>query len=188
MTNDNYQQKNTPPTGDGQTAVKNILARKTSDKPGTGGVGKMTDRLLAVQVLYGIAMNPGRINNNITDSLAGIKKIMGEELAIGGDGENKHSLLLVEAYQQQRHDIIDQVIGCLAGGEEKWQSLETILQIILCLGAAELMMKKQSPAIVLSSWVEVAKSYFADQSPKLIHAVLDNINKKLAQKNSTAPL
>ncbi|MDI9313421.1 MAG: transcription antitermination factor NusB [Hydrotalea sp.] len=178
MSNDNHQSKNTAQATIGVTP--NVTSSANHGNVGTGGAGKMTERLLAVQVLYGIAMNPGRINNNIVDSLAGIKKIMGEELAIGSGGgdKNKHSLLLVETYQQQRNLIIDRVIDCLAGGEEKWQTLETILQIILCLGTAELMIKKQPPAVVISSWVEVTKSYFADQSPKLIHAVLDRINKK----------
>ncbi len=140
--------------------------------------GKMTERLLAVQVLYGMVINPGRINNNINDSLALIKKIMGEELNIGDAGQNEEVLSLLSFYQQEKNNIIESIIACLAGGEQKWQSLETMLQIILCLGVAEIMKTTQPPAIVISAWVEVAKSYFADHSPKLIHGVLDGVNKK----------
>ena len=161
-----------------ETHLPKNTAQGPQAAPSPKAAGKMTERLLAVQVLYGIAMNPGRINNNISDSLASIKRIMGEELSIGDHGKNEYSLSLVESYQSQRDMIIDRVIDSLAGGEPRWRMLETILQIILCLGVAELAMKKQSPAIIISSWVEVAKSYFADQSPKIIHAVLDSVNKK----------
>ncbi|MGI9461290.1 MAG: transcription antitermination factor NusB [Alphaproteobacteria bacterium] len=139
----------------------------------------MTERLLAVQVLYSMAINPDRLDNNINDNLALIKKIMNEELAMGGDGNNQEIIDLLLFYQKQKDTIIEYIIHHIAGGDAKWQTLEKILQIILSLGVAEMMLKKQSPAIIISSWVEVTKSYFSDQSPKLIHAVLDAVNKNI---------
>ncbi|MCX8515720.1 MAG: hypothetical protein ORN57_01815 [Alphaproteobacteria bacterium] len=167
---------------------------------------KMAARLLAVQVLYALSFTdeeagmtravvaegetprkPMSHPQKVASNMRLAKKIMSEELAADIAGIKFQSPyqtltdeLLVDYWQEQV--AMEQKISAeLSGGRRKFLSLERLLKIILVLGAVELRQSKLEPAIIISAWVEVAKSYFADQSPRLIHAVLDAFYKKMNQ-------
>jgi transcription antitermination protein NusB len=61
---------------------------------------------------------------------------------------------------------------------EGWplKRIEAVLRAILRAGAYELMFRKDVPArVVISEYIDVAHSFYADDEPKLVNGVLDAI-------------
>lgn len=143
----------------------------------------MAARLIALQVVYAIGQNSEikkNWHNLLHDCLSA--KIMKEEIS---QLENFHPAKelteeLLQGYMQHGEELQKKVIEQLAVADKKFQTLEHLLQGILILGAVELFLGKINPSISISAWVNVAKSYFSDHSPKLINAVLDGLYKKLS--------
>ena len=66
--------------------------------------------------------------------------------------------------------------------EKDWTSkrLETVLRSILRAGTYELMMREDVPMrVVITEYVDAAHSFFDENEPKLVNAVLDRIGKTL---------
>lgn len=86
---------------------------------------------------------------------------------------------LVQGVETRRSDLDTLIDGAL---EKGWTTkrLETVLRSILRAGTYELMMREDVPMkVVITEYVDAAHSFFDENEPKLVNAVLDRIGRTL---------
>ena len=65
--------------------------------------------------------------------------------------------------------------------DEPMSQLEPQLRAILRAAAFELLRRRDiPPAVVISEYVDIAKAFYEDDAPGLVHGVLDTISKQIA--------
>ncbi|MEJ5274020.1 MAG: transcription antitermination factor NusB [Spirochaetota bacterium] len=134
---------------------------------------KRQSRILAFQAIYINALNPQPIDELIlfswTSSIPAHVYKFAKELTIKTlEYEEIIIDILKEKMQNPEFDKISEV--------EK-----SILKISLC---QLLYFPKISPAIVIDEAIELAKSFAGKNSYKMIHAVLDSIEKNIKEKSN----
>lgn len=130
---------------------------------------KRQSRILAFQAIYINSLNPQPVDELIlfswTNSIpAHVYKFAKELTKKTLEGEEKIINILKEKMKNPEYDKISEV--------EK-----SILKISLC---QLLFFPKISTPIVIDEAIELAKSFGGKNSYKMIHAVLDSINKNLS--------
>lgn len=91
---------------------------------------------------------------------------------------------LVQGVASRQADIDSLIDGALEKGW-KTQRLETVLRSILRAGTYELMAREDVPMrVVITEYVDAAHSFFDENEPKLVNAVLDRIGKTLRPEES----
>ncbi|RCK52623.1 antitermination protein NusB [Thalassospira profundimaris] len=86
---------------------------------------------------------------------------------------------LVQGVENRLIDIDALIDGAL---EKGWTTkrLESVLRSIMRAGTYELMMREDVPMrVVITEYVDVAHSFFDENEPRLVNAVLDRIGKSL---------
>ena len=131
-------------------------------------------RLAAVQALYQMEVS----GKGVIDALAEFEAFwIGREVEgiTFKPAENEFFRDLLGGVVREQRAIDGKVDAALAAG---WplKRVEAVLRAILRAGAYELLFRKDVPArVVISEYVEIAHSFYSEDEPGLINAVLDTI-------------
>ena len=131
-------------------------------------------RLAVVQALY--QMDVG--GHGVIDSMAEFEAFwIGREVEgiTFGQAENAlFRLLLTGVVEQQR--AVDPLVDRALSAGWPLTRIEAVLRAILRAGAYELGFRKDVPArVVISEYVDVTHSFYSDDEPGLVNAVLDTV-------------
>ena len=135
-------------------------------------------RLAAVQALYQMDVS----GKGVIDALAEFEAFwIGREVEgiSFKPAENEFFRdILAGVIREQR--VIDAKVDATLATNWPLKRIEVILRAILRAGAYELMFRKDVPArVVISEYVEVAHSFYSEDEPGLINAVLDAIAREV---------
>ena len=131
-------------------------------------------RLAAVQALYQMDIS----GKGVIDALAEFEAFwIGREVEgiAFKPAENAFFRDLLVGVVREQRAIDGKVDAALAAG---WplKRVEAVLRAILRAGAYELLFRKDVPArVVISEYVEIAHSFYSEEEPGLINAVLDAV-------------
>ena len=131
-------------------------------------------RLAAVQALYQMEV----AGKGVIDALAEFEAFwIGREIEgiSFKPAENAFFRDLLAGVVREQRPIDGKVDAALAAG---WplKRVEAVLRAILRAGAYELLYRKDVPGrVVISEYVDIAHSFYADEEPGLVNAVLDAI-------------
>jgi transcription antitermination protein NusB len=131
-------------------------------------------RLAAVQALYQMDIS----GTGLTDAFAEFEAFwIGREVE-GIDfkpAENAFFRDILAGVVREQRPVDMKIDAALAAG---WplKRVEAVLRAILRAGAYELMFRKDVPArVAISEYVEVAHSFYSEDEPGLVNAVLDAV-------------
>ncbi len=136
-------------------------------------------RLAAVQALY--QMDVGR--QSLEDTLAQFSAHM-----LGREVEGEQYLpadadffgQIVKGVIKSQLDI-DPTIDNALSADWPVGRIDATLRAILRAAAFELLRRRDiPPAVVITEYVDIAKAFYADDAPGLVHGVLDTIAAKVA--------
>jgi transcription antitermination protein NusB len=131
-------------------------------------------RLAAVQALYQMDVS----GKGVIDALAEFEAFwIGREVEgiTFKPAENEFFRDLLGGVVREQRQIDGKVDAALTAG---WplKRIEAVLRAILRAGAYELLFRKDVPVrVVISEYVEVAHSFYSEDEPGLVNAVLDTI-------------
>lgn len=135
-------------------------------------------RLAAVQALYQIEISGAGVDDAIADQAL-------REPDIETEGKVRPAFDqpfmgdLVRGATARRADIDGMIDGALTEG---WslERLDAVLRAILRAGVCELLTKPEIDApVIINEYVEIAKSFFSGNEPKMTNGVLDKLAKVL---------
>jgi len=135
-------------------------------------------RLAAVQALYQMDVS----GKGVIDALAEFEAFwIGREVEgiTFGQAENDFFRDILAGVVRDQRSIDVKVDAALADG---WPlaRVEAVLRAILRAGTYELMFRKDVPArVVISEYVEIAHSFYGEDEPGLVNAVLDAIARQI---------
>src|SRR3712207_1635339 len=131
-------------------------------------------RLAAVQALYQMDVS----GKGVIDALAEFEAFwIGREVEgiTFKPAENEFFRDLLGGVVREQRQIDGKVDAALTAG---WplKRIEAVLRAILRAGAYELLFRKDVPArVVISEYVEITHSFYSEDEPGLVNAVLDTI-------------
>jgi transcription antitermination protein NusB len=136
-------------------------------------------RLVAVQALYQLALNPGRG----VDALVGefVHHRLGREIDGETYGEADERLFgdLVRGVARHR-ERLDETIAAALSDAWPLPRLETILRLVLEAGAYELAHRPDiPPRVTLNEYVTIAHAFFDGGEPTLANGVLNRLARAL---------
>jgi N utilization substance protein B len=151
---------------------------KRARKSGKGGAKQSTARLAAVQALYQAELTGAPVEAVLAEFLA---LRLGEEIdGVSLAGADRGLLeLLVRGVGKERDELDDMLAAVL---DEDWpvERLETLLRILLRVGALELSRRPEAPVrVVVSEYVDLAGAFFGGKEPGLVNGVLDKLARAL---------
>ncbi len=129
-------------------------------------------RLAAVQALYQMEVS----GKGVTDALAEFEAFwIGREVEgiAFKPAENAFFRDILAGVVREQRPVDVKIDTALAAG---WplKRIEAVLRAILRAGAYELMFRKDVPArVAISEYVEIAHSFYSEDEPGLVNAVLD---------------
>jgi transcription antitermination protein NusB len=129
-------------------------------------------RLAAVQALYQMEVS----GKGVTDALAEFEAFwIGREIEgiAFKPAENAFFRDILGGVVREQRPVDVKIDTALAAG---WplKRIEAVLRAILRAGAYELMFRKDVPArVAISEYVEIAHSFYSEDEPGLVNAVLD---------------
>jgi N utilization substance protein B len=135
-------------------------------------------RLAAVQALYQMDVS----GKGVIDALAEFEAFwIGREVegVSFKPAENEFFRDILAGVVREQRAIDGKIDAALAVG---WplKRVEAVLRAILRAGAYELMFRKDVPArVAISEYVELAHSFYAEDEPGLVNAVLDAIGREV---------
>jgi N utilization substance protein B len=135
-------------------------------------------RLAAVQALYQMEVS----GKGVIDALAEFEAFwIGREVEgiSFKPAENEFFRDILGGVVREQRPIDVKVDAALSAG---WplKRVEAVLRAILRAGAYELMFRKDVPArVAISEYVEVAHSFYSEDEPGLVNAVLDAIAREV---------
>ena len=133
-------------------------------------------RLAAVQALYQMDIS----GKGVIDALAEFEAFwIGREVEgiTFKPAENEFFRDILGGIVREQRAVDGKIDAALAAG---WplKRIEAVLRAILRAGAYELLFRKDVPArVVISEYVEIAHSFYSEDEPGLINAVLDTIGR-----------
>ena len=147
-------------------------------KSGKGGAKQSAARLAAVQALYQAELTGAPVEEVLAEFLA---LRLGEEIdGVSLAGADRGLLdLLVRGVGKERDELDDMLAAVL---DENWpvERLETLLRILLRVGALELSRRPEAPVrVVVSEYVDLAGAFFGGKEPGLVNGVLDRLARAL---------
>lgn len=133
-------------------------------------------RLAAVQALYQMDVS----GKGVTDALAEFEAFwLGREVDGVTFQPSDHTFfrdLLAGMVREQR--AIDQKVDDMLAAKWPLKRIEAVLRAILRAGAYELMYRRDVPArVVISEYVDVTHSFYAEDEPGLVNGVLDALSR-----------
>jgi transcription antitermination protein NusB len=135
-------------------------------------------RLAAVQALYQMDVS----GTGVIDALAEFEAFWMDREVEGitfKPAENEFFRDILAGVVREQRPIDVKVDTALSAG---WplKRVEAVLRAILRAGAYELMFRKDVPArVAISEYVEVAHSFYSEDEPGLVNAVLDAIAREV---------
>ena len=135
-------------------------------------------RLAAVQALYQMEVS----GKGVTDALAEFEAFwIGREVEgiAFKPAENAFFRDILAGVVREQRPVDVKIDAALADG---WplKRIEAVLRAILRAGAYELMFRKDVPArVAISEYVDVAHSFYSEDEPGLVNAVLDAIAREV---------
>jgi N utilization substance protein B len=135
-------------------------------------------RLAVVQALYQMDVS----GTGVTDALAEFEAFwIGREVegVSFKPAENAFFRDILAGVVREQRPIDMKIDGALSAG---WplKRIEAVLRAILRAGAYELMFRKDVPArVAISEYVDVAHSFYSEDEPGLVNAVLDTIAREV---------
>ncbi len=147
-------------------------------KSGKGGAKQSAARLAAVQALYQAELTDAPVEAVLAEFIA---LRLGEEIdGVSLAGADRGLLeLLVRGVGKERDELDDMLAAVL---DEDWpvERLETLLLILLRVGALELSRRPEAPVrVVVSEYVDLAGAFFGGKEPGLVNGVLDKLARAL---------
>lgn len=147
-------------------------------KSRTGYAKRRASRLAAVQALYQMELAGASAADAIADQAArepdaeteGDKRSPVDQVFFGD---------LVRGVRDRRDDIDRMIDGALS---DDWAlaRLDAVLRAIMRSGVCELLTKPEIDApVIINEYVEIAKSFFDGNEPKMTNGVLDKLAKIL---------
>lgn len=172
-------------TSSEQTPVKKTRSSKKKPEPapikrvlkGSAVARRNAARLAAVQCLYQMAQGDMDAEQVLADYVHHRYGIEEEgELFVAADVDLLRALVTgVEGRRQMLEEILTKVFNT---GSRPFDRQELLVQLILKTGAEELFSRPDTETpLIISSYVDVAKAFYADRTPTMINAVLDQIAK-----------
>jgi N utilization substance protein B len=160
--------------------------RARTGKPGKGGAKQSAARLAAVQALYQAELTGAAVDAVLVEFVAHRldEEVDGVSLAAADRGLLE---LLVHGVGKERDELDDMLAAVL---DEDWpvERLETLLQILLRVGALELTRRPEAPVrVVVSEYVDLAGAFFGGKEPGLVNGVLDRLARALRPDAFDAP-
>jgi N utilization substance protein B len=153
-------------------------ARAHTRKSGKGGAKQSAARLAAVQALYQAELTGAPVEAVLAEFLAFRldEEVDGLSLAAADRGLLE---LLVRGTGKERDELDDMLAAVL---DDEWpvERLETLLRILLRVGALELSRRPEAPVrVVVSEYVDLAGAFFGGKEPGLVNGVLDRLARAL---------
>ena len=150
------------------------------------GARQSAARLAAVQALYQAELTAAPVEAVLAEFLAHRldEEVDGVSLAAADRGLLE---LLVRSVGRERDELDDMLAAVL---DEDWpvERLETLLQILLRVGALELSRRPEAPVrVVVSEYVDLAGAFFGGKEPGLVNGVLDRLARALRPEAFEAP-
>ena len=157
---------------------KDTTRRARAGRPGRGGAKQSAARLAAVQALYQAELTDAPVETVLVEFLTHRldEEVDGVSLAAADRGLLE---LLVRGVGKERDELDDMLAAVL---DEDWpvERLETLLQILLRVGALELTRRPEAPVrVVISEYVDLAGAFFGGKEPGLVNGVLDRLARAL---------
>ena len=170
----------------GPTTTGKARGRSRAGKRARGGAKQSAARLAAVQALYQVELSATPVEAVLAEFLALRldEELDGVSLAAADRGLLE---LLVRGVGKERDELDDMLAAVL---DEGWpvERLETLLQILLRVGALELTRRPETPVrVVVSEYVDLAGAFFGGKEPGLVNGVLDRLARALRPEAFEAP-
>ena len=157
-----------------------ITAKAAAPSAGAGRNRRLA-RLAAVQALYQVALggaDPGQVlveflQHRLEEELEGVRL---------GEIDRELFADLVRQGAAQAETLDDMIAAVLA---EDWtvERLETLLRIILRLGAYELAERQDIPSrVVINEYVDLAYAFFEGKEPAMVNGILDRLAHSLRRE------
>ncbi len=140
-----------------------------------------TARLAAVQALYQMDMTGSRISDIVEEyeNLRIGKEVDGDEYLEADLGWFRGIVSGVVSEQASLDPLIHKTLP----SDWPLSRIDTLLRSVLRCGAFELKNRMDVPArVVISEYLEIAKSFFAEDEPGLVNGVLDRIAKEVREQ------
>jgi N utilization substance protein B len=139
-------------------------------------------RLAAVQCLY-------QMQQGIMDGEQALADYMHHRYGVEEEGQlfvaaDMELLRTLVTGVEERKDMLNEILEkTFADGNRPFGRQEILVQLILKAGVEELFNHPQTETpLIISSYVDVAKAFYADRTPTLVNAVLDKIAKTIRVK------
>jgi N utilization substance protein B len=143
-----------------------------------GHAKRRAARLAAVQALYQMELSGASAADAIADQALREPDVETEG-RVRAPIDQTYFGDLVRGVRDRRDDIDRMIDGALTEGW-KIARLDAVLRAIMRAGACELLTKPEVDApIVINEYVEIAKSFFEGNEPKMTNGVLDRLAKIL---------
>ncbi len=160
--------------------------RSRAGRGAKGGAKQSAARLAAVQALYQAELTAAPVEAVLAEFLALRldEEVDGVSLAAADRGLLE---LLVRGVGKECDELDDMLAAVL---DEDWpvERLETLLQILLRVGALELSRRPEAPVrVVISEYVDLAGAFFGGKEPGLVNGVLDRLARALRPEAFEAP-
>ena len=142
------------------------------------GAKQSAARLAAVQALYQAELTGNPVEAVLAEFLAHRlgEEVDGVSLAAADRGLLE---LLVRGVGKERDELDDMLAAVL---DDDWpvERLETLLRVLLRVGALELSRRQEAPVrVVVSEYVDLAGAFFGGKEPGLVNGVLDRLARAL---------
>lgn len=165
--------------------AKKTASRKKKPEPapikrvlkGSAVARRNAARLAAVQCLYQMQQTAIDAEQALHDYMLHRYGIEEEgELFVAADMELLRALMTgVEEHQAMLQDMLEKAF---TDGNRPFGRQELLVQLILTVGIEELFSHPQTEtALIIHSYVEVAKAFYTDRTPSLVNAILDKVAK-----------
>lgn len=87
---------------------------------------------------------------------------------------------IVRGVEERTPELVEMVQGALDARKSRDQQPEALLRALLLCGAYEMLANlDQDAALIISEYLAVSQGFFDEHQTKLVHAVLDRLNKSL---------
>lgn len=158
-----------------------MITAKAAARSAGAGCNRRLARLAAVQALYQVVLGGGDPGQVLAEFL---QHRLEEELEGVRLGEIDRELFadLVRQGAAQAEALDDMIAAVLA---EDWtvERLETLLRIILRLGAYELAERQDIPSrVVINEYVDLAYAFFEGKEPAMVNGILDHLAHSLRRE------
>ena len=150
---------------------------------------RSSSRLVAVQLLYEMDVSGVGPNQGLKEFL--LDRWKPPVADIEEDGElapvDEEYLSKLVAGIWDTTEELNQLLEPILSPAHSMDRVETLVKLILQLGAYELQNCKFVPArVVINEYMNVANAFFAENEPKLINGVLDKLAQELRTKEMAA--